>query len=71
MCLAVPGKIIKRIDSQQAEVLMGKIKKVIRISLLPEINEGDYVLVHAGYAITKVDFQRANEIEQAWEELQP
>lgn len=71
MCLAIPGKIIKKIDNEQAEVLLGKVKKLIRINLLPEISEGDYVLVHAGYAITKVDFQEANEIEQAWEELQP
>ncbi|NLL62156.1 MAG: HypC/HybG/HupF family hydrogenase formation chaperone [Candidatus Atribacteria bacterium] len=70
MCLAIPGKIIKKIDNEQAEVLLGKVKKLIRVSLLPEVKDGDYVLVHAGYAITKVDFQQANEIEQAWEELE-
>ncbi len=70
MCLAIPGKIIKKIDNEQAEVLLGKVKKLIRVNLLPEVKEGDYVLVHAGYAITKVDFQQANEIEQAWEELE-
>ena len=71
MCLAIPGKIIKKIDNEQAEVLLGKVKKLVRINLLPEVREGDYVLIHAGYAITKVDLQEANEIEQAWEELRP
>ena len=70
MCLAIPGKIIKKIDNEQAEILLGKVKKLIRLNLLPEAKEGDYVLVHAGYAITKVDFQQANEIERAWEELE-
>ena len=32
MCLAIPGKIIKKIDNEQAEVLLGKVKKLIRVS---------------------------------------
>ena len=71
MCLAIPGKIIKKINPAEAEVLMGKIKKIISIDLLPEIKEGDYVLVHAGFAITKVNFREAKEIIEAWEEVQP
>jgi hydrogenase expression/formation protein HypC len=43
---------------------------LVRIELLPEIKEGDYVLVHAGYAITKIDSREANEINQAWEEIE-
>lgn len=70
MCLAIPGKIIKRIDSFEAEVLLGGIKKIVRTELLPEINEGDYVLIHAGYAITKMNEKEANEVIRAWEEIQ-
>jgi hydrogenase expression/formation protein HypC len=70
MCLAIPGKVTKKFNSKEAEVLFGKIKKLVRIELLPEIEEGDYVLVHAGYAITKIDSREANEINQAWEEIQ-
>jgi hydrogenase expression/formation protein HypC len=70
MCLAIPGKIIKKINCEEAEVLLGNIKKSVRIDLLPEIEEGDYVLIHAGYAITKINSREANEINQIWEEIQ-
>ncbi|MBP8718512.1 MAG: HypC/HybG/HupF family hydrogenase formation chaperone, partial [Candidatus Atribacteria bacterium] len=45
MCLAIPGKIIKKINPQEAKVLLGSIKKLIRIDLLPEVEVGDYVLI--------------------------
>ncbi len=70
MCLAIPGKIIKKINSVEAEVMQGSIRKQIRIELLPEIDEGDYVLIHAGYAITKIDQKQADEIEQIWKEIE-
>ncbi|MFZ2330302.1 MAG: HypC/HybG/HupF family hydrogenase formation chaperone [Atribacterota bacterium] len=69
MCLAIPGKVLKKVNSKEAEVLMGKVKKLIRIDLFPEIKEGDYVLIHAGYAITIIDPEEANEINQLWEEM--
>lgn len=70
MCLAIPGKITKKLNNNEAEILLGGIKKKVRIDLLPEVKEGEYVLVHAGYAITKIDSNEANEINQAWEEIQ-
>ena len=69
MCLAIPGKIIKKIDLENVEVLIGRIKKNVRIDLLPEVKKGDYVLVHAGYAITKINEEEAKEVIQAWEEI--
>lgn len=69
MCLAIPGKIIKKIDLENVEVLIGSIKKIVRIDLLPEVNKGDYVLVHAGYAITRINEKEAKEVIQAWEEI--
>jgi len=70
MCLAVPGKAVRIIDSKQVEVLVGNIKKIIRTDLLPEIKEGDYLLIHAGYAITKINQKEADEVSRAWEEVQ-
>jgi hydrogenase expression/formation protein HypC len=70
MCLAIPGKIIKKMNSHEAEVLLGSVKKVVRIDLLPEVREGDYVLIHAGYAITRINPDEAREISRAWEEIQ-
>lgn len=52
MCLAVPAKIIN-IKGLQAVVDLGGVKKEVSISLVPDVKEGDFVLLHAGYAIEK------------------
>lgn len=70
MCLAIPGKIIKKINTEEAQVLLGEIKKTIRIDLLPNVVEGEYVLIHAGYAISKINEKEANEVLSAWREIQ-
>ena len=69
MCLAVPGKVIRIINNSQVEVLLGDIKKRVQIDLLPETRVGDYVLIHAGYAITKIKPEEADEVQRAWEEI--
>ncbi|MCL6106975.1 MAG: HypC/HybG/HupF family hydrogenase formation chaperone, partial [Actinobacteria bacterium] len=60
MCLAVPAKIIE-IDGQQAIVEIGGLRKQASIVLLPEAVTGDYVLLHAGFAISMVDEKEALE----------
>lgn len=62
MCLAVPGKIIELRDSagvRMAQVDFGGIRREACLEYLPEAGVGDYVLVHVGFAITKVDQQEA------------
>ncbi|MFA6097036.1 MAG: HypC/HybG/HupF family hydrogenase formation chaperone [Candidatus Paceibacterota bacterium] len=67
MCLAIPGKIIK-IDKKTnvASVDFGGIKRDVNISLV-EIKKGDYVIVHAGYAIQKIDNKEAKETLKLFE----
>ena len=60
MCLAIPGKIIK-INQQRATVDFDGIEKEINLSLV-DVSEGDYVMVHAGFAIEKVDKESLDEI---------
>ncbi len=60
MCLSIPGKIIK-IDGQRATADFNGIKKEINVSLI-DANSGDYVMVHAGFAIEKVDLKQAENI---------
>jgi hydrogenase assembly chaperone HypC/HupF len=59
MCLGVPGKVrdITRheVGMQMGRVLFGGIQKEVCHSFLPDINVGDYVIVHAGFAISQVD----------------
>lgn len=64
MCLAIPGKIIS-IDSHQEEIFrngkvsFGGIIKQVNLSMVPDARQGEYVLVHVGVAISKVDEEEA------------
>ena len=61
MCLAVPGKVIKRDDNLKATVDMMGIERPVSLRLVPSAQVGDYVLVHAGFGIQIVDEQEAQE----------
>lgn len=61
MCLAIPGKIIK-IKNQLAEVDFQGVKKEINISIV-DVKIGDYVMVHAGFAIEKMEKDNVKEIK--------
>jgi hydrogenase expression/formation protein HypC len=58
MCLAIPMKILER-DGQRASVEMGGARADILLTLVPEANPGDYVIVHAGYALEILDESEA------------
>jgi len=65
MCLAVPGKIVS-IDESNPELKMAKVNfsgvsKDVCIQWLDDVNIGDYVLVHVGFALNKVDEKDAEE----------
>jgi hydrogenase expression/formation protein HypC len=62
MCLAIPAKIIK-INKNLAEVESMGIKKEVDITLVPDAVKGDYVIVHAGFAIQIIDKKEATAIE--------
>ncbi|WP_196595685.1 HypC/HybG/HupF family hydrogenase formation chaperone [Pectinatus frisingensis] len=58
MCLAVPAKIMKK-DNAMATVEVEGIRRKISLMLLPEANQGDCVLMHAGFAIQIIDAAEA------------
>jgi len=73
MCLAIPGKIVEIVDAGNriAKVEVGGVKRNINIGMLPE-NEthiGDYVLIHVGFAMSKVDEREAEETLRVLKEL--
>ena len=68
MCLAVPAKI-KSIDKKEAFVDFGGVRKKISLGILDGVKTGDYVLVHAGFAIGKVNKLDAEDTLKALEEL--
>lgn len=61
MCLAIPGKIVSRDAFDGAEVDIMGVRRQCSVRLTPDAQVGDYVLVHAGYAIQKVEEQDADE----------
>lgn len=67
MCLAVPGKVVE-IKGQIARVDYGGIVREANISLV-DAQIGDYVLVHAGFAIQKLDEKSAKETLALWYEI--
>jgi hydrogenase expression/formation protein HypC len=73
MCLAAPGKIIN-ISGDDPLARMGNIdfsgiKKEISLAYLPEAKKDDYVIVHAGFAISIIDEEDARESLKAFQEL--
>jgi hydrogenase expression/formation protein HypC len=73
MCLAIPGKVIE-ISHDPQGVRMGKanfggIVKQVCLEYTPEVNPGDYVLVHVGFALGKVDEEEAPRTYRLLEEM--
>lgn len=66
MCLAFPGKIIS-IKDQQATADFDGVQKDISIALVPDIQKGDYVIVHAGFAIQQLTKEDAWEVLKEYE----
>lgn len=60
MCLGIPGRVTK-VWEDMAEVDFGGVKRQVNTMLCPDVREGDYVLVHVGFAITKLEEQEALE----------
>ena len=61
MCLAVPMRVSRIVDEETAVVSQGETKLEISTALLQDVRLGDYVIVHAGFAIDILDLQEAEE----------
>ena len=68
MCLATVAQIIKIIDSNTALADFGGVRSEIKISLLKELKQKDFILIHAGFAINKISKKDAQEIIAASKE---
>ena len=60
MCLGIPGKIVE-IEKNVAKVDVGGVSREISLDLCPDVSVGEYVLIHTGFAIQKVDEEEAKE----------
>ncbi len=68
MCLAIPAKILK-INKNIAETESLGVVKEIDVTLVPDAKIGDYVIVHAGFAIQIIDKKEASITEGYWKEF--
>lgn len=64
MCLGVPGRILDRWQEPDGQLLaradfVGEVR-LIRLNYLPDLDVGDYTIVHAGYALTRIDEAEAD-----------
>ena len=59
MCLAVPARIIDLHDDDRATVDLGGVKLTISLALVEDVALDDYVIVHVGYALSKLDREEA------------
>lgn len=73
MCLAIPGKIVEIVDeeNQIAKVEVGGVKRNVNIGMLDkeEARIGDYVLIHVGFAMSKIDEAEAQETLRVLNEI--
>jgi hydrogenase expression/formation protein HypC len=70
MCLAVPAEVLELRDNELALVELGGVSKEASLMLVDGVEVGDYVLVHAGFAIEKIDRYEARRTLELLEELE-
>jgi hydrogenase expression/formation protein HypC len=72
MCLAIPGKILSVAGedlSRTGKVDFGGVLKEVSLAYVPEANIGDFVIVHVGFAISRLDESEANKVFEYLREM--
>jgi hydrogenase expression/formation protein HypC len=59
MCLAVPVRVSELLPEQMAKVSLDGVSKTISIALVDDVSVGDYVILHVGFALSKIDAEEA------------
>lgn len=71
MCLAIPAQVMKFIEDNLVIADFGKgVRREISIALMPEeVEVGDWIMIHTGYAVAKMEPEEAKETLALWEEI--
>ncbi|MCU0813997.1 MAG: HypC/HybG/HupF family hydrogenase formation chaperone [Burkholderiaceae bacterium] len=69
MCLALPVRVVERLDGDLAVVDLDGIRKEISLALVDDVQVGDYVILHVGYALAKLDPDEAERTLALFAEL--
>ncbi|CAA7625722.1 Hydrogenase expression/formation protein HypC [Candidatus Terasakiella magnetica] len=59
MCLALPARVTEILPDESAKVELGGVSKVVSLALVSDVAVGDYVIVHVGYALSRIDPEEA------------
>lgn len=69
MCLAIPARVVELLSGSRAIVDLGGVRKEVSIDLVPDAALDDYVIVHVGYALGKIDPEEAQRTLDLFAEL--
>jgi hydrogenase expression/formation protein HypC len=69
MCLAIPARIEQLVGKDSAIVNLGGVKKEVSLALVEDVAVGDYVIVHAGYALQRLDEDEAERTLEVFAEF--
>ena len=73
MCLGVPGKVVHKEENElgmtMGTVSFGGIKKEVCLAYVPEVSVGDHVIVHVGFAISRIDEEEARQVFSLLEKM--
>ncbi|WP_128924948.1 HypC/HybG/HupF family hydrogenase formation chaperone [Bradyrhizobium guangxiense] len=69
MCLAIPAEVTKLLSDEMAIVSIDGVSKEISVALIENLAVGDYVIIHVGYALTKIDPEEARRTLELLREL--
>ena len=69
MCLAIPAQVVELRDDNNAVVDLAGVRKEISLALVDEVAVGDYVIVHVGYALNKLDAEEAEKTLKLFAEM--
>ncbi|MHB0769488.1 HypC/HybG/HupF family hydrogenase formation chaperone [Bradyrhizobium sp. 5.13L] len=69
MCLAIPAEVTKLLPDEMAVVSIDGVSKEISVALIEDLAVGDYVIIHVGYALAKIDPEEARRTLELLREL--
>lgn len=69
MCLAVPAKVVELVEPQQAVIELGGVRNRVSLALLDDVAVGDYLIVHTGFAIARLNVEEAEKTLALFREI--
>lgn len=69
MCLAIPAKVVELLTGDKAVVDLGGVQKEVSLALLDDVCAGDYVIVHVGFALNRLDPEEAERTLELFSEI--